>query len=113
MIQVTIKNKNTENERISFFPSESDIQDKRQLTDVEKQQLIGNKNRSSDPNWNNIYVSELFDPNLIAHSEFVGTVVFGNLQAATLKSITHLLQIMSNQVVVCQNGQNSGYVYCF
>ena len=108
MIQVTIKNKNTENERISFFPSESDIQDKRQLTDVEKQQLIGNKNRSSDPNWNNIYVSELFDPNLIAHSEFVGTVVFGNLQAATLKYHDLVLEtgVYHSLVKSCVFGEN-------
>ncbi|MEE0999564.1 MAG: hypothetical protein UIH41_07875, partial [Treponemataceae bacterium] len=69
----------------SYFPSNSDINLKRQLTDEEKEILIKNYNHSSDPTWNNIYVSNQFDPNLIQHSEFSGTIVIGNLCKATLR----------------------------
>ncbi|MBO5401083.1 MAG: DUF4954 domain-containing protein, partial [Spirochaetaceae bacterium] len=63
-----------------YFPSQNDLAGKRQLTENEKNILIKNYNHSSDSDWNNIYVSEQFDANLIKHSEFSGTIVIGNLQ---------------------------------
>ena len=69
----------------SYFPSENDLMGRRHLTEEEKEILIKNYNHSSDPTWNNIYVSNQFDPNLIQHSEFSGTIVIGNLCKATLR----------------------------
>lgn len=68
----------------SYFPSDNNKKNKRNLTDHEKRILISNNNRNSDPEWKNIYVSEEFDPGLICNCEFSGIIVIGRLKKATL-----------------------------
>lgn len=61
---------------------------KRHLTAREIYILIQNRNVSSDPDWQNVYVSEgegNFNPAQILRSEFVGWVVLGKLRPAKLK----------------------------
>lgn len=63
------------------------IEGKRKLTPAEIYILIQNRNISSDPDWQNIYVSSVpgeFDPSLIVQSEFNGLIVLGAVRAATL-----------------------------
>lgn len=63
------------------------IEGKRKLTPAEIYILIQNRNISSDPDWQNIYVSNVpgeFDPSLIVQSEFNGLIVLGAVRAATL-----------------------------
>jgi hypothetical protein len=50
----------------------------RSLTGSEKESLIRNGNTSDD--WNNIFVSEPFDPSLIKNSNFFGLVRIGKLE---------------------------------
>lgn len=92
----------------NYFPSQNDLAGKRQLTENEKNILIKNYNHSSDPDWNNIYVSEQFDANLIKHSEFSGTIVIGNLQKANLKFHDLVLEtgIYHSKVRSCVIGDN-------
>ena len=92
----------------TYFPSTQDIAEKRQLTAAEKEILIKNYNHSSDSDWNNIYVSNQFDPNLIKHSEFSGVVVIGNLQKANLKFHDLVLEtgIYHSKVRSCVIGDN-------
>ena len=92
----------------SYFPSENDLVGKRHLTEEEKEILKKNYNHSSDSDWNNIYVSSQFDPNLIQHSEFSGTIVIGNLCKATLKYHDLVLEtgIYHSMVRSCVIGDN-------
>lgn len=92
----------------NYFPSQNDLAGKRQLTENEKNILIKNYNHSSDSDWNNIYVSEQFDANLIKHSEFSGTIVIGNLQKANLKFHDLVLEtgIYHSKVRSCVIGDN-------
>ena len=92
----------------TYFPSQNDLAGKRQLTENEKNILIKNYNHSSDSDWNNIYVSEQFDANLIKHSEFSGTIVIGNLQKANLKFHDLVLEtgIYHSKVRSCVIGDN-------
>ena len=92
----------------NYFPSQNDLAGKRQLTENEKKILIKNYNHSSDSDWNNIYVSEQFDANLIKHSEFSGTIVIGNLQKANLKFHDLVLEtgIYHSKVRSCVIGDN-------
>ena len=92
----------------SYFPSENDLVGKRHLTEEEKEILKKNYNHSSDSDWNNIYVSNQFDPNLIQHSEFSGTIVIGNLCKATLKYHDLVLEtgIYHSMVRSCVIGDN-------
>ncbi|MCQ2982855.1 MAG: DUF4954 family protein [Treponemataceae bacterium] len=68
-----------------YFPAKEHMAGKRRLTATEKEILIQNRNRSSDPEWNNVYVSEEFDPALLCNTEFQGVVVLGRLTPSTLK----------------------------
>ncbi len=64
------------------------IEGKRKLTAKEVYTLIQNRNISSDPDWNNVFVSDKkgeFDASLIIQSEFNGLVVLGALRPAVLK----------------------------
>ncbi len=72
-------------EATRYFPAAEHLAGKRQLTAEEKEILIKNRNRSSDPEWNNIWVSEEFDPALLCNTEFQGMVVLGRLTHSTLK----------------------------
>ena len=64
------------------------LNNKRHLTAEEIKVLKENRNISSDPSWNNVWVCNeegLFDPSLILQSEFMGWVVIGSLRPASLK----------------------------
>ncbi len=61
---------------------------KRHLTQDEISVLEKNRNFSSDPDWQNVFVPEgegEFDPSLIAQSEFNGIIVLGIVRPATLR----------------------------
>ena len=61
---------------------------KRHLTAAEVSVLLQNRNSSSDPDWQNVFVPEeegAFDPHLLSQSEFNGVVVLGTVRPATLK----------------------------
>src|SRR5574344_1441470 len=69
-------------------PSDDMLAGKRHLTAKEVYTLISNRNSSSDPDWQNVYVSEedgAFSPEQILQSEFHGWVIIGRLRPATLK----------------------------
>lgn len=59
------------------------ISGRRNLTKEEIEILEKNNNSSSD--WSSIFVSEIFNPQLIAGSSFYGNVVIGNLETGVLK----------------------------
>lgn len=83
MLQVTILSK--EDNRAEY---NTVIEGKRKLTPAEIYTLIQNRNISSDPDWQNVYVSDKpdeFDPSLIVQSEFNGLIVLGAIRPATLK----------------------------
>ena len=83
MSQVTILSK--EKKSLEY---DATIEGKRKLTPAEIYTLIQNRNISSDPDWQNVYVSDKageFDPALIIQSEFNGLIVLGVLRPATLK----------------------------
>ncbi len=61
---------------------------KRHLTAKEVYVLIQNRNISSDPDWQNVYVSAApgeFNPEQIVQSEFSGWVVLGAVRPAMLR----------------------------
>ena len=64
------------------------LQGKRRLTAQEIYVLIQNRNISSDPEWQNVYVSAVpgeFNAAQVVQSEFNGMVVLGAVRPATLK----------------------------
>lgn len=71
----------------AHMPSEL-LQGKRRLTAQEIYVLIQNRNISSDPEWQNVYVSAVpgeFNAAQVVQSEFNGMVVLGAVRPATLK----------------------------
>ena len=79
----------------------------RHLTDTEMERLIKNGNISE--NWNEIYVTDQFDPDLILNSEFFGRIRIGILRHATLEH--HDLQIpagiINSKIVSCDIGDDT------
>ncbi|MBQ5491483.1 MAG: DUF4954 family protein [Treponema sp.] len=72
----------------SLKPPAELLDKKRHLTAEEIAVLVKNRNISSDPDWNNVYVSEgegQFDPECIVQSEFDGWVVLGTVRHASLR----------------------------
>ncbi len=70
------------------LPPEELLEGKRKLTAAEVYVLIQNRNISSDPDWQNVYVSDVpgeFNPQQVVQSEFSGWVVLGAIRPATLK----------------------------
>ncbi|MBQ1593528.1 MAG: DUF4954 family protein, partial [Treponema sp.] len=70
------------------IPDKALLKDKRHLTAKEVYVLIQNRNVSSDPDWQNVWVSAKpgeFFPEQIIQSEFSGWVVLGSIRPATLK----------------------------
>ncbi|HBG66561.1 MAG TPA: DUF4954 domain-containing protein, partial [Treponema sp.] len=64
------------------------LEGKRRLSAQEIYVLIQNRNISSDPDWQNVYVSAVpgeFNAAQVVQSEFSGTVVLGAIRPATLK----------------------------
>jgi hypothetical protein len=69
-------------------PPEELLRGKRHLSAKEVYTLIQNRNISSDPDWQNVYVSAepgMFCADQIMQSEFSGWVVLGAIRPATLK----------------------------
>ncbi len=69
-------------------PPEELLVGKRRLTAKEVYQLIQNRNTSSDPDWQNVWVCSepgMFNPEQIVQSEFSGWVVLGAVRPAELK----------------------------
>ena len=58
---------------------------RRHLTEAEIEILKSNGCNSRDSKWQNIYVTEEFDPNLIQNSEFSGTIVLGKMKKGMLR----------------------------
>ena len=78
----------------------------RRLETAEIEQLIKNGNTSDD--WDEIFVTDLFDPGLILNSEFSGRIRIGTLQPVILEH--HDLQIpagiVQSKIVACDIGDN-------
>jgi len=78
----------------------------RHLTHMELEQLIKNGNISN--NWDDIYVTDPFDPGLILNSEFFGRVRIGALRPLVLEH--HDLQvptgIVQSKIVACDIGND-------
>ena len=73
---------------VSKMPPHELLQGKRHLTAKEVYILIQNRNISSDPDWQNVYVSDTpgeFSADQIVQSEFSGWVVLGVVRPVTLK----------------------------
>ncbi|MBR6080226.1 MAG: DUF4954 family protein [Treponema sp.] len=73
---------------VSPRPPHELLQGKRHLTAKEVYILIQNRNISSDPDWQNVYVSDTpgeFFADQIVQSEFSGWVVLGVIRPVTLK----------------------------
>lgn len=71
-----------------FEPPKELLAGKRHLTAKEVYTLISNRNSSSDPDWQNVYVSDIegaFCADQILRSEFNGWVILGTIRPATLK----------------------------
>ena len=58
---------------------------RRHLTEKEIAVLKNNGCKSSDSNWQNVYVTDVFDPTLIQNTTFNATVVLGDIQSAKLR----------------------------
>ncbi len=72
----------------SCLPPHELLQGKRHLTAKEVYTLIQNRNISTDPDWQNIYVSDTpgeFSAEQIVQSEFSGWVILGVIRPAMLK----------------------------
>ncbi len=83
MVTLTLKQKEN-----TVEPPEELLKGKRHLTPKEIYILIQNRNTSSEPDWQNVWVSEeedCFAVSQIIQSEFDGWVVLGKLRKATLK----------------------------
>ena len=71
----------------SYAARSLSIAGKRKLTAKEVYILIQNRNVSSDPDWQNVYVSDKegeFNPSQVVQSEFNGIVVLGAIRPATI-----------------------------
>ena len=88
-----------------FSAPQNLLKGKRHLTKEEIKILIQNRNISSDPEWQNIYVSDkegAFTPDQIVQSEFIGWIVLGKIRPATLKF--HDLELKTG--IYCSTLQN-------
>lgn len=79
----------------------------RNLTDTEVSALIQNQNYS--PNWENILVSDLFDPVLVKNSKFYGHIRIGNLSPYYLdyKDLKLPVGIYNSQIINCEIGHDN------
>ncbi|HZK19903.1 MAG TPA: DUF4954 family protein, partial [Treponemataceae bacterium] len=82
------KSKNTpilQNAYNEYFPSKDDIKNFRNPTPAEIEILEANHNSSTQKNWKNLFVTNVFDPDRVWQTRFAGTVIIGNLNHATLQ----------------------------
>jgi hypothetical protein len=78
----------------------------RNLTKRERESLIKNGNYSD--NWNDIFVSDIFDPNLVRNCNFYGLVRIGNVEPFYLEFHNLRMQvgIYNSTVISCDFGNN-------
>ena len=78
----------------------------RQLEAQEIEVLVKNNNFAE--NWNEILVTDQFDPNLVKNCEFFGRITIGKLTASTLEKNGLILPVgISNSTIVsCDIGDN-------
>lgn len=78
----------------------------RQLSASEIESLVQNRNTSD--NWNNILVSDDFNPKLVRNCKFYGLVRIGKLESITLEfsQLTVPVGLYSSTIVSCDFGDN-------
>jgi len=78
----------------------------RSLTAAELEILVRNNNTSD--NWNNILVSEQFDPQLVKNCSFFGLVRIGKLEPISLefKNLSLSVGLFSSTIISCDLGDN-------
>lgn len=89
--------RNIQNKRIHSY---------RNLTAKEIETLVHNRNTADD--WNNIRVSEIFNPNLVVNCHFFGLVRIGNLEPYALEHHNLLMPvgIYNSTIISCDFGNN-------
>ncbi len=78
----------------------------RHLTAYEIEVLVRNSNTSDD--WRNIYVSELFNPELVKNCKFNGLIRIGKLESITLtfSDLTTPVGLYNSNIISCDFGDN-------
>ncbi|HTM91078.1 MAG TPA: DUF4954 family protein, partial [Flavisolibacter sp.] len=78
----------------------------RNLTAYEIEVLVRNNNTSN--NWNNIHVSNEFNPELVKHCKFYGLVRVGKLETISLQyhNVTLPVGLYNSTVISCDFGDN-------
>lgn len=78
----------------------------RHLTAYEIEVLVRNSNTSDD--WNNIYVNELFNPELVKNCKFNGLIRIGKLEAVCLSfsDLTTPVGLYNSTIISCDFGDN-------
>lgn len=78
----------------------------RQLSAHEIEVLV--KNENSADNWNDIYVTDHFNPKLVKHNQFHGLIRIGNLENYSLEfhDIPFPVGIYNSQIISCDLGSN-------
>src|SRR6187401_2387308 len=78
----------------------------RSLTAYEIQVLVRNNNTSD--NWNNIRVSDEFNPELVKHCKFYGLVRVGKLETISLEyhNVTLPVGLYNSTIISCDFGDN-------
>lgn len=78
----------------------------RHLTAYETEVLVRNNNTSD--NWNNIFVSEFFNPELIKNCKFNGLIRIGKLEAVCLTFSDHTTPVglYNSNIISCDFGDN-------
>ncbi len=92
----------------SFFPSDVQTAGHRHLSSSEIEILKANGNASSDSEWNNLFVTDEFDPSLIQNCTFTGPVVINRLVSSTLKYHDLELEtgIYHSKIICCTFGDD-------
>jgi hypothetical protein len=78
----------------------------RNLTAYEIEVLVRNNNTSD--NWNNIHVSNEFNPELVKHCKFYGLVRIGKLETVSLEyhNVTLPVGLYNSTIISCDFGDN-------
>jgi len=104
----SIKTTGMQPEYTKYFPSKDDIKNFRNPTLEEISILEANHNSSTQKDWSNLFVTDIFDPNRIWQTRFAGIVVIGNLSHATLQYHDLILEtgIYNSFVIACVIGND-------
>ena len=78
----------------------------RNLSAYEIEVLVRNNNTSD--NWNNIHVSDAFNPELVKHCKFFGLVRVGKLESVSLEyhNVTLPVGLYNSTIISCDFGDN-------